>query len=573
MPNYSPTGYRVSVVGIISFFKEEAMTILRFPRTTRALLAAGLLAAGQAAHADFKLTLVGEIDAPSGGAEIVAYDRFTNKVFSTSGTGVDVYNFGTGSNISVDSFIDFSSLFGGEIDSVSSVAIDPLGRGFGAALAIPKNNTTSLGELVLFNTSSGAIINRVAAGFNPDMVTFTPDGASILIANEGEASTKGDADPDGGLGIFNVTGKTLGDLPGLTHANMQNYNFAPALLDNPSDLTGLRIDPKNAFNIGIDLEPEYISVNGNKAYVSLQENSAVGVFDLDTKTWSNIFNINGKVQKIDASDKDGGINIDDNVFGLFMPDAIATYNVGSTTYFVTANEGDARDGVAGEESRIKKLALSAFDPTLVADLNAIYGDFQADDALGRLQITTIDGDTDGDGDIDRLTMYGTRSFSIFNGETGDLVFDSGSDFETITAAALPLAFNGDDSNLKKFEGRSDNKGPEPEGVVITEIDGTTLAAIGLERVGGIMLYDITDPNAPEFLQYINTATFVNAKKSLGTKVGPEGLSFIEKDGLNYLIVSYEDSGQVDVFQVVTPEPSSLALLALGGTLLARRRRK
>ncbi|MEO0475354.1 MAG: choice-of-anchor I family protein [Planctomycetota bacterium] len=544
---------------------------MRKTLTARALLAAGALLASTSAAADFELALIGEVDAPSGGAEIVAYDSFTNKVFSTSGAGIDVFDFGIGSDISFDSFIDLSGLFGGDIDSISSVAVDPLGRGFGAALAIPGNNTTTPGELVLFNTGTGAVINRITTGFNPDMVTFTPDGAKILIANEGEASTSGTADPDGGLGIFNVAGKALGDLPGLTIADMQNFNFAPVLLDNPGDLADLRVDPRNASNIGIDLEPEYISVSGNKAYVSLQENSAIGVFDLDTETWSNIFNINGKVQTIDGSDRDGGINIDDEVFGLFMPDAIATYVSGGTTYFVTANEGDARDGVPGEEARIKDLDLSDFDATLIADLNAIYGDFQDDAALGRLQITTIDGDTDGDGDIDRLTMYGTRSFSIFNGETGALVFDSGSDFETITAAALPLAFNSDDSNEDNFEGRSDNKGPEPEGVVVTEIDGTILAAIGLERIGGVMLYDVTDPNAPEFLQYINTATFTDIEDKLGTKVAPEGLDFFEKDGETFLIVSYEGTGQVDVFQVV-PEPSSLALLAIGGALIARRRR-
>ena len=539
--------------------------------STRALLTAGLLLAGQAATAQHQLKLIGEVDAPSGGAEIVAYDPFTNKVFSTSGTGIDVYDFGIGSNITADAFIDLSGLFGGNIDSVSSVAIDPLGRGIGAALAIPDNNTTSLGELVLFNTSTGAIVNRITAGFNPDMVTFTPDGNSILIANEGEASTDGDADPEGGLGIFNIAGKTLGDLPSLTNADMQNFNFAPALLDNPGDLAGLRIDPKNELNIGIDLEPEYISVSGNKAYVSLQENSAVGVFDLGTKTWSNIFNIDGKVQTIDASDRDSGINIDDEVFGLFMPDAIATYEVAGTTYFVTANEGDARDGVDGEESRVKDLDLADLDDQLITDLNAIYGDFQADDALGRLQVTTIDGDTDNNGKIDRLTMYGTRSFSIFNGETGTLIFDSGSDFETITAAALPDAFNSDDSNEDNFESRSDAKGPEPEGVVITEIDGKILAAIGLERIGGVMLYDITDPNSPDFLQYINTAIFTDIEDDLGTKAAPEGMDFFEKDGETYLIVSYEATGQVDVFQVV-PEPSSLALLAMGGLLIARRRR-
>lgn len=552
------------------------MNTKRLNLTTRALLTAGLALAGHTAAAQHQLQLIGEVDAPSGGAEIVAYDKFTNQVFSTSGTGIDVYNFGVGSNITATSFIDLSGLFGGTIDSVSSVAIDPLGRGFGAALAIPSNNTNTHGELVLFNTVNGSVINRVTAGFNPDMVTFTPDGSSILIANEGEASTDGIADPEGSLGIFNVAGKNLSDLPLLGLADMQNYNFAPALLDNPGDLAGLRIDPRNALNVSLDLEPEYISVSGNKAYVTLQENSAVGVFDLSTQRWSNIFNINGKVQTVDASDRDGGINIDDDVFGMFMPDTVATYVAGGTTYFVTANEGDARDGVTGEEARIKSLDLSAFNTSLIDELNAIYGSvgpkgFQEDAALGRLAITTIDGDTDGDGKIDRLTMYGTRSFSIFNGDTGALVFDSGSDFETLTALALPNAFNSDDSNIDNFEGRSDAKGPEPEGIALTQIGGKTLAAIGLERIGGVMLYDITDPNTPEFLQYINTAVFTNIEDELGTKVAPEGLVFLEKDGLNYLIVSYEGTGQVDVFQVV-PEPSSLALLGLGGLLLARRRR-
>ena len=537
--------------------------------SVRALLAAGAVFAGHAASAQFELILIGETSAPGDRAtEIVAYDPVTNRIFSTSGDGLDAYDFGVGSNITPVDFFDYTGSFGGTLDSVSSVAVDPLGRGFGAATLIPNANTTSLGEVVLFDTTTGAVLNRVNAGFNPDMVTFTADGNSVLIANEGEASTDGTEDPDGGLGILDLAGQSYATLGTLTNSNMSNFNFAPALLDNPSDLSGLRVDPANQFSIPIDLEPEYISVSNGKAYVTLQENSAVGVFDLTSKRWEKIHNIGGLVQTVDASDRDDAIAIDDAVFGLFMPDAIATYQVAGTTYFVTANEGDARDGVDGEESRIKDLPLSAFDAALVVSLNNIYdGDFQADEALGRLRITTIDGDTDNDGDIDRLTMYGTRSFSIFNGETGDIVFDSGSDFETITAAVLPDAFNSEDSSADEFDGRSDNKGPEPEGVAITTIDGTVLAAIGLERVGGIMLYDITDPASAEFLQYINTADF-----ELGKKIGPEGLTWLEKDGENFLVVSYEDTGDIDVFSVAVPEPGSLALLGLGGLLIVRRRR-
>lgn len=543
---------------------------------TRTLLAAASFALAGPTLGQ-TLEFVANQDAPTGIAEIVTYDKFTNQLFTTSGTGIDVYDFGTGNDFAPTSTIDLSSLFGGTLGSVSSVAVDPLGRGFGAALAIPSGNTTELGSVVLFDTTTGGVLKTLSTGYNPDMVTFTADGGSILIANEGEASTSSGSpfDPEGSLSILNVGGKAYGDLGGLTSADLDTFNFAPSNLADPSDLNGLRVDPRNEFNIPADLEPEYISVSNGKAYVALQENNAVGVFDLASQQWTDIFNLGGVVQNIDASNEDGGINIDDNVFGLHMPDAIATYVVGGTTYFVTANEGDARDGVDGEEQRVRDLfregdaSASAgdvfIDAAVYDDLVVQYGgDFQADDLLGRLRVTTIDGDTDGDGDIDVLTMYGTRSFSIFNGDTGARVFDSGNDFESITAPlGLPL-FNDDD-------GRSDDKGPEPEGIAITEVGGKTLAAIGLERTGGIMIYDISDPNSPIFLQYLNSDL-----SDATSAVSPEGLAWItggdSPTGETFLVVSYEVSGSVDVFKVV-PEPGSFALLSLGGLLLARRRRQ
>ncbi|MFN3166543.1 MAG: choice-of-anchor I family protein [Phycisphaeraceae bacterium] len=544
--------------------------------STRALLAsAAILASGQAAAAP-SLTLIGNTPAPSGVAEINAYDSANNQLFTTHAAGLDVYDFGVGSDIVGTSTIDMTAVFGapeGGLDGISSVAIDPLGRGFGVATAIPGNNITTVGKAVVFNTATGAILNTLDVGFHPDMVTFTP-GGDVLIANEGERDTDplqplGDA--PGSVSRIDFAGQSLATLPAMTGASVLTVDFSASNLTGGASLAGIRVAPDRALTPELDLEPEYITITGDKAYVTLQENSAVGVFDLVTNKWTDIQNIDGKVQTVDASDRDTGIGIDDSVFGLFMPDAIASYSVGGTTYYVTANEGDARDGSAGEEARVKDLALSDFDAATVAALNGVYGDFQADDALGRLNITTHDGNTDADPQIERLTMYGTRSFSIFNGDTGALVYDSGSDFETLTAAALPDAFNSDDSNEDNFDGRSDNKGPEPEGVAVTTFQGTTLAAIGLERIGGIMLYDITDPNNPAFLQYLNTATFTDVEDALGTSVGPEGLSFIEVGGETFLVVSYEDSGEIDVFSVV-PEPGSLALLGLGGLLVARRRR-
>ncbi len=255
---------------------------------------------------------------------------------------------------------------------------------------------------------------------------------------------------------------------------------------------------------------------------------------------------------IDASDRDDAINIETYpVFGLFMPDAIASYEFDGVNYFVTANEGDARD----EDARVEDLDL---DPT--AFPNA--AELQLEENLGRLEVSTIDGDTDGDGDFDELYAYGARSFTIFDAE-GNLIFDSGDDFEQITAELIPEFFNSTNDENGSFDSRSDAKGPEPEGVVIGEVDGRTFAFIGLERVGGIMVYDITNPAEASFVDYLNNRNFdVEAELADGSTnpavgdLGPEGLTFISAEdsptGEALLAVSNEVSGTTTLYEFDAP---------------------
>lgn len=264
------------------------------------------------------------------------------------------------------------------------------------------------------------------------------------------------------------------------------------------------------------------------------------------------------VNGLDASDRDDVINIRPHpVFGMYMPDAIAAYEFDGTSYFVTANEGDARN----EVKRVGDLDL---DPTAFPNAEEL----QENDVLGRLEISSIDGDIDGDGDYDQLYTYGGRSFTIFDA-AGNLVFDSGDDFEQITATLFPDDFNSTNDENGSFDSRSDAKGPEPEGVAIGKIDGKTYAFIGLERIGGVMVYDITNPTESSFVQYINNRNFaVEAQLADGSPnpaagdFGPEGLTFIaaadSPNGLPLLAVSNEVSGTTTLFQI------DLAPSGLGG---------
>ena len=161
--------------------------------------------------------------------------------------------------------------------------------------------------------------------------------------------------------------------------------------------------------------------------------------------------------------------------------------------------GDPRDFDGfSEDARVRELTL---DPVAFPDAASL----QEDRNLGRLRVTNVDGDTDGDGDFDQLFALGTRSFSIWTGE-GELVFDSGDEFERVIEEALPACFNCSGGNIR-FDARSPDRGPEPETLAVGRVDGRDYAFIAPERIGGVYAYDITDPAAPVFQQYINFRDF------------------------------------------------------------------
>lgn len=492
-------------------------------------------------------------------AEIAGFDSASNRIFVTNSANgtLDVFDL-LGGNTPVNSI----ALGGGGPNSVA------VKNGI-IAVAVEAAVKTDPGTVQFYN-ADGALQNTVSVGALPDMLTFTPDGMKVLVANEGEP---GATDPEGSVSIIDLSGGVASAT--VSTAGFGAFNGQEAALK----AQGVRLFP--GISAANDVEPEYIAVSadGTKAFVGLQEANSVGIIDLGTNTVTGIVALGVKDHSLpgnglDASDKDGGVNIANYpVFGLYMPDAIATFSQGGQNYIVTANEGDDR----GEDERVKNLTL---DPTAFPNAAAL----QQDDVLGRLAVSTIDGDIDNDGDYDALYAYGGRSFSIFQ-EDGTLVYDSGDDFEQIVASLFPNYFNSSNDSNDSFESRSDAKGPEPEALTLGLVDGHLLAFIGLERIGGVMVYDITNPNAPVFLTYQNDRDFTKTDAELaagqGSGLGPEGMIFIDAAdnglGKNLLIVANEVSGSTDVYAVeAIPLPPTMALMLAGvagmGVLRLRRRK-
>lgn len=478
-------------------------------------------------------------------SEIATYDSSSKKLFVTNAVTdsidiLDVTNPATPMRIGG---IDISP-YGSGVNSVVA-----LKNGYIAA-AIEANVLQDSGKVVFF-TTAGVFAKQVTVGALPDMITMTPDGKKVLVAGEGEPNSTYTVDPKGTINIIDISG----GITTLTQANVKILNFDAA----PTSIPGTLRKPGTM--VANDLEPEYIAVNeaSTLAVVGCQEANLFVMVDLTTDTIKGYKGLGFKDygiagNGIDGSDRDNKINIQNYpVKGVYMPDAIAAYTVGGNTYFVSANEGDGRDYGSAylNEARVKSLTLDATAFPTGATL-------KQDSVIGRLKVITKDviGDTDGDGDMDELYSFGARSFTIWDA-TGTLVWDSKNDFEKYFETNHPTFFNCNEGKSTLKDDRSDDKGPEPEAATVGKIGSKYYAFIGLERQGGIMVYDVTTPTAPAF------ETFISPFKSDGTSkdAGVEGLVFVpakqSHTGKNLLIASHEVSGTTTIFQIDDLLPNAI----------------
>ena len=584
-------------------------------------------------------------------AEILSFDPATDRLFvvnAQSGT-VDVLDIANPATpILVNPGLDFAAFDAanagftrGDVNSVDVNAATGV-----VAVAIAEDGFDQNGRVAFFNTATLAFISSVEVGVLPDSVIFTNNGNAVIVANEGEPEPTilpGDAmtppgfgpfttanDPEGSISVIDVTAGAENPTVATVNFDVATLNTAfgnPADLENFLRMSGVvlvgngenNFDPSVApqvVSIAADLEPEFIAVSANDqtVWVTLQENNAVAIIDIADLSNPSLVSIRSFGAKdnsvpgneLDLSNEDGpngdpGVNVRNwPIYTMYRPDTIASYAVNGTTYFVTANEGDARefeeeaadltnggeevDLEAGELVRGDDVTLdpAVFDPAAIAsELGAFDGDLQDDANLGRIEVTTSLGDTDGDPEHEQLFAFGARSFSIWsatlpnatvdpastgifdpatagaNAVTGGLtqVFDSGAAFENITSERFGVDFN-NNNDANEPDNRSDDAGPEPEALAVGAINGRYFAFIGLERVGGIMVYDVTDPTAPVFQEYINNRVFDTNLDPEVTDIGdlgPEGIEFISAENSPIdepmIAVSSEVSGTITLYQI------------------------
>ncbi|MBE1555596.1 choice-of-anchor I family protein [Sporosarcina limicola] len=500
------------------------------------------------------ITQIGHYDslAGKGGTEILAYDPISKQAFVTNGaeSGIDILSFadlqnGKFSKVKSKKRVYLKDLGMDRVKDITSIAVHPTDDLI--AVAVVSDPSTDRGYIA-FLTKDGEFLTKVQVGSLPDMVTFTPDGKKAVVANEGEPSVDYLVDPEGSISVIEIPKKVKKGA--VITAKM--LTFDKVSLDDK-----VRVSSKGT--IAQQLEPEYVTISpdSKKAFISLQENNAIAAVDLEKDQIIDVKGLGVKDHSIAGNELDAKKNGKTEIeklplLGYYMPDAIDSFTVEGTTYILTPNEGDSRDYEAySEEVKIKKVKDEI---KLNADHYQGYTQDELDklveegllDELADTTITKENGKVDGK--YESLYTYGGRSFSIFNADTMELVYDSGSEFERVIAEALPKYFNTTHDEIS-YDKRSASKGPEPETVVHGMIADKRYAFIALERLSGIMVYDITVPQEAKFVTLISSRDFSG---DIEGDVSPEGLQFIPADvsptEAPLLVATHEISGTVAVYE-------------------------
>ena len=497
---------------------------------------------------------------PEGGvAEIIKYDSANQKFYLVNGTTkkldivslasltaaqADVADLSADASINVETAVKAYSGYSDFVyGDLTSVDVDPA-RGL-VAVAVQAAGQNDDGAVAIFS-SDGNLLKVLNAGKQPDCLVFSPDHRYILTANEGEPRDGyATGDPAGSVTIIDT------DVSNITNTTSQSIGFgAFDTAEQKQALLASKVLLKAGSLPSVDFEPEYIGVTADSkyAYVSLQEANAIAKLNIETKAFEWVKGLGFKDYgaegaKIDIY-RDGQINIrqESGFKGVYMPDGIAVYDAGGTTYILTANEGDAREWESYSDITSYKLAN--------------YGQDGGGTTSSAIKIDTLKtSEFENVFESDVKYLFGGRSFSVWNASDLSLVYDSGSDFEDYTAQYLPDRFNYSNDDTSTRDKRSAKKGPEPEDVKTGTVNGVPYAFIGIERIGGVFAYSLSDISAPAFANYVNSRDFSGTVAAGVNKgdVSPEGQCFIpageSPTGKALHLVSNEVSGTVSVFEL------------------------
>lgn len=533
-------------------------------------------------------------------AEIVSYDSCSDKLYVVNAKNqtVDILQLdATTSAPSKQSTIDLSKAAddaGIAIGDANSVVAK---RGL-IAVAIEASNKQDNGIIALYRSDNLSLLATYPAGALPDMVGMTDDARFILSANEGEPNGSYSLDPEGSVTIVDLASGI--DKAKVTQVSFAEFNEGAT---RAAELApDVRITGPAGTTVAQDLEPEYLTImaSSNKAIVAMQENNAVAIVDIATGYVDGIKGLGvkswGETAELDVTNKDGIYSTAtyEKLVGYYMPDTITSVTIDGTEYFLSANEGDGREYIYEttqqtcdannhkwegddytstedystkeddcisytDEGRGKKLTVDSSHPLMTG-----ANDISDGDTLGRIKVVMDKPMVDAD---DNIYTFGARSFSIWQAN-GDLLWDSGDDLSKKAYADNHAYWNTTNDNNESNDDRSDDKGIEPEAIEVAQINGQTFAFIGLERHGGIMVYNISTPSSPTFVQYLNNRNFNvgvctmvdegdcdnDTYNSAAGDLGPESIDYFSRKGKHYLAVGNEVSGTTTVYAITMTAP-------------------
>ena len=543
---------------------------------------------------------VSDSEFASSAAEIVSYDTCSDQLYVVNANRARIDIFSLDSQTSAPHFSGSINLQEAavaadiEIGAANSVSAK---NGL-LAVAIEAADKQQHGIIALYRLDTLSLLNTFESGSLPDMVLMSSDSQTLLSANEGEPNSTYENDPEGSVTLVNLSQGFDDDSAQVTQITFTDFNVGASRHNELS--AQVRISGPQGTTVAQDLEPEYITLDENTqtAYVALQENNALGIIDVNSAQVTAIKGLGLKSwnmasgNELDASDKDdvvGNFSSFEQLSGMYMPDTITSYQVNGNTFIVTANEGDSREYIYESSQQICHEAGHAWDgddfsgseqyntelddcisftdegrgKDLEVDNNhPLYNDLANKEVLGRLKVIM---DQPVLSDTDTVLAFGGRSFSIWN-DQAELVFDSGDDIakRVYSYDAESLNATSDNNDLTETaDNRSDDKGVEPEAVEVALINGEAYAFVGLERQGGVMVYNITNPQAPVFQSYLNNRDFNHGvcselddgdcdngiyNRDAGD-LAPESIEYFTRNNQHFVAVGNEVSGTTTVYKI------------------------